>query len=42
MANINITIPDDLHKKAKKIALDRDITLKQFIIGSIRRMVENG
>ena len=32
MVNVNITIPDELHKKAKvKCAMD-EITLKEFII----------
>ncbi|MBW3004042.1 type II toxin-antitoxin system HicB family antitoxin [Candidatus Woesearchaeota archaeon] len=32
MVNINITIPDDLHKKAKvKCAID-EISIKDFVI----------
>lgn len=35
MVNINIQIPDDLHKKAKiKCAVD-EVTLKEFIIDAI-------
>lgn len=39
MTNININIPDDLHKKAKQKALDKDITLKELIINSIEKEV---
>ena len=36
MVNINIQIPDELHKKAKiKCAID-ETTLKDFIINSIK------
>ena len=32
MANINLEIPDDLHKALKIEAAMQDITLKEFII----------
>jgi|ETNmetMinimDraft_2_1059921.scaffolds.fasta_scaffold33756_2 predicted HicB family RNase H-like nuclease len=31
MTNINIEIPNEIHKKAKIIAAMEDITLKEFI-----------
>ena len=40
MVNINIQIPDELHKKAKiRCAID-EITLKDFIIDSIEKKLE--
>ncbi len=32
MVNINIEIPDDLHKKVKLAAIKTDKTVKDFII----------
>ncbi len=36
MANINIQIPDELHKKLKLEAIKTDITLKELIIRKIK------
>ena len=36
MGNINIEIPDELHKKAKKSALHKETTLKDYIIDAIK------
>tara|TARA_Y100000031_G_C8047787_1_gene304719 strand:- start:356 stop:478 length:123 start_codon:yes stop_codon:yes gene_type:complete len=32
MANINIEIPEDLHKRLKLEAITKDLTLKEFVI----------
>ena len=32
MANINIQIPDELHKKIKLNAVKKDISIKDYII----------
>ena len=40
MTNININIPEELHKKAKQKALDKDITLKELIIKSIEEKIK--
>jgi predicted HicB family RNase H-like nuclease len=32
MVNINIQIPDELHKKIKLIAVKEDKTIKEYII----------
>ena len=32
MANINIQIPDDLHKKIKLNAVKKDTSIKEYII----------
>lgn len=40
MVNINILIPDDLHLKAKKKALNNGVTLKELIIKSIEDEVK--
>ncbi len=37
MGNINIEIPDELHKKLKLKALINDSTLKDFVISVIAR-----
>ncbi len=37
MANINIQIPDDLHKKLKVEAIQEDTTLKELIIKKISK-----
>jgi len=39
MTQININIPDEIHKKAKQKALDKDITLKKLVIDSLRKEV---
>ncbi len=36
MVNINIKIPDELHKKLKLEAIQSDTTLKQLIIQKIK------
>lgn len=41
MTNININISDDLHKRAKRLALDKEITLKELIIKFIERGLKN-
>ena len=35
MTNINIEIPDDIHKKAKIRCAIEEITLKEFIIQAV-------
>ena len=37
MANINIQLPDDLHKRLKLNAVKSDITLKEYIIEILRK-----
>ncbi len=32
MTNINIQIPDELHKKLKLKAVEKDITIKEYLI----------
>ena len=32
MVNINIQIPDELHKKIKLVAVEKETTLKEYII----------
>ncbi len=41
MVNINIEIPDDIHKKAKIDSVLNEITLKEFIIQSIEENLKN-
>ena len=41
MVNINIEIPDDVHKKAKLKSVLNNITLKEFIIQSIEESLRN-
>jgi predicted HicB family RNase H-like nuclease len=38
--NINIDIPDDLHKKAKMKAIEKNLFLKEFIIQAIEDKVK--
>ncbi len=40
MTNVNIEIPDDLHKKAKIKCAIQEITLKEFIIDSIKEKIK--
>ena len=40
MVNANITIPDDIHKKAKISALILDLDLKDYIIIAIKEKNE--
>jgi len=37
MVNINIEIPDDLHKKIKLISVMQDMTIKQYIIRALEQ-----
>jgi predicted HicB family RNase H-like nuclease len=40
MTNINIEIPDDLHKKVKiKCAID-EISLKEFVLSAIEEKIK--
>ena len=41
MVNVNIEIPDDIHKKAKIDSVLNEITLKEFIIQSIEENLKN-
>jgi len=41
MSNINIEIPDDLHKKIKLEAVKEEISLKEFIIKSLKKSMDN-
>ena len=40
MGNININIPDDLHKQARVKAAVEDISLKELIILAIKKEVK--
>ncbi len=37
MVNINIEIPDELHKKIKVYCAMNDITIKDFVISSLTK-----
>jgi len=37
MANINIQVPDDIHKKLKIEAISKDSTLKDLIIKKLSK-----
>jgi len=37
MTNINIEIPDDLHKQIKIEAVKQDSTIKEYIIKNLKR-----
>ncbi|MFA5797784.1 MAG: hypothetical protein WC916_07180 [Candidatus Woesearchaeota archaeon] len=37
MANINIPIPNELHKKLKLKAVEKDITIKAYIIAMMEK-----
>lgn len=39
MVNINIEIPDDLHKKIKIFCVMNSITMKDFIISSLEKKI---
>jgi len=41
MVNINIEIPDEIHKKAKLKSVIEDVTLKDFIIKALEEKLEN-
>jgi predicted DNA-binding ribbon-helix-helix protein len=40
LGEIRGSIPNKLHKELKKIALDREITLKQLIVDILERYTE--
>jgi predicted HicB family RNase H-like nuclease len=40
MTNINIEIPDELHKKVKIQSAIQEITLKEFVINAIKREIK--
>ena len=40
MVNINIQIPDDLHKKLKLEAINKDTTLKEHIIQKLEDKIK--
>lgn len=40
MVNINIEIPEDLHKKIKIFCAMNDLTLKDFIINTLKESVD--
>ena len=40
MVNINIEIPNDVHKKAKLKSVINNITLKEFIISAIEEKLK--
>ncbi len=42
MVNINIKIPNEIHKKAKLQCVLNDLTLKDFIIQTIEEKLKNG
>ena len=35
MVNINIRLPDDLHKQLKLAAINADVTLKDYLIAQL-------
>ena len=39
MVNINVAIPDELHKRLKLSAIQRDKTLKEYIIRQLDSML---
>lgn len=42
MVNINIIIPDELHKKVKLKCVTNEITLKEFVVKSLERELKHG
>ncbi len=40
MTNINIQIPDELHKKLKLSAVQKETTIKEYIIKIIEKEIE--
>ena len=40
MTNINIDIPDEIHKKAKIQSAIEEITLKEFVINALKDTIE--
>jgi hypothetical protein len=41
MVNINIELPNDLHKKIKIYCAMNDLTLKDFIISTLTKSLSN-
>ena len=41
MTNINIQIPDELHKKIKLNAVKKDISIKDYIIKTLEEELKN-
>jgi len=41
MVNINIKIPDELHKKLKLTAVQKEITIKEYIIKLIEKELKD-
>lgn len=41
MVNINIEIPNNIHKKAKLNSVIEDVTLKDFIIKALEEKLKN-
>jgi len=41
MVNINIEIPEEIHKKAKLNSVLEEITLKEFIIKAVEEKLKN-
>ena len=39
MTKVNIEVPDQIHKEAKKKALDMGITLQAFIVNAVNQKV---
>jgi predicted HicB family RNase H-like nuclease len=39
--NLNVKVPIDLHKAAKKKAKEKDITISQVVRRALREFVEN-
>lgn len=42
MVNINIEIPEELHKKIKLASIVQDITLKDYIIRVLEKCADEG
>lgn len=40
MTNINIEIPDELHKKIKITSIKKDMTIKELIIDTLKKEVK--
>jgi hypothetical protein len=40
MVNINIEIPDELHKKIKINSVTLEITLKEYVIKTLEKVIE--
>jgi len=42
MGELRISLPDDLHKKLKRKALDEDTSLKDLVIQVLKACAEHG